>query len=133
MQSIVPLIGRVLLASIFIMSGYGKLTAFTGTVAAIGGKGLPFPELLTIGAIVIELGGSAMLLLGWKTRWAAAALALFTALAALWFHNFWSLPPDQVKNNIIHFMKNIAIVGGFLQVVAFGAGTISLDAKAARS
>jgi putative oxidoreductase len=112
MQSLVPLLGRILLAAIFISSGFGKITGFEGTVGYIASKGLPMPQLLALGAIVVELGGGLMLLVGWKTRWAAAALLVFTALAALLFHDFWAAPPDQAQNQMIHFMKNICMAGG---------------------
>jgi putative oxidoreductase len=133
MQSLVPLIGRILLAAIYIMSGFGKATGFEGTVGYIASKGLPMPQLLAVGAMVVELGGGLMLLIGWKTRWAAGALLVFTALAALLFHNFWSVPPEQAQDQMIHFMKNLTMMGGFLYVIAFGAGEISVDAKANRS
>ncbi|MDB5926552.1 MAG: DoxX family protein [Betaproteobacteria bacterium] len=133
MQSYIPLAGRILLAAIYLSSGLSKVTGFDGTVGYIASKGLPVPQLLTLGSIVVELGAGLMLVLGWKTRWAAAALLVFTALAALLFHNFWSVPPDQAQNQMIHFMKNVAIMGGFLYVFAFGPGAVSLDAKAGRS
>ena len=76
---------------------------------------------------MIELSGGILLVLGWKTRWAAAALLLFTALAALLFHNFWAMPPDQAQNQMIHFMKNISMMGGLLYVVTYGSGPLSLD------
>jgi putative oxidoreductase len=130
MQSLVPLLGRILLAAIFISSGFGKITGFEGAVGYIASKGLPMPQLLAIGAIVVEVGGGLMLLVGWKTRWAATALLVFTGLAALLFHNFWAVPQDQAQNQMIHFMKNLAICGGFLYVIAFGPGETSIDAKA---
>jgi putative oxidoreductase len=122
-----PLAGRILIALIFIFAGFGKVTGFEGTVGYIASKGLPLPQLAAIGAIIIELGGGIMLVLGWKTRWAAAALLIFTALAALFFHNFWSVPPDQAQNQMIHFMKNLAMMGGMLFVVIHGGGALSLD------
>ena len=127
MQSLVPLLGRILLAAIFISSGFSKITGFEGTVGYIASKGLPMPQVLALGAIVVELGGGLMLLIGWKTRWAAAALLVFTALAALLFHNFWSAPPDQAQNQMIHFMKNICMAGGLMYVVVFGSGPLSID------
>jgi putative oxidoreductase len=133
MQSYIPLAGRILLAAIYLSSGLSKVTGFDGTVGYIASKGLPVPQLLALGSIVVELGAGLMLVLGWKTRWAAATLLVFTALAALLFHNFWSVPPDQAQNQMIHFMKNVAIMGGFLYVFAFGPGAVSLDAKAGRS
>ena len=88
---------------------------------------MPLPQLAAIGAIIIELGGGIMLVLGWKTRLAAMALFLFTGLAALIFHNFWAAAPDQAQNQMIHFMKNLAIMGGMLFVMVHGAGALSLD------
>ena len=122
-----PLAGRILIALIFILSGFSKISGFSGTVGYIASKGLPLPQLAAIGAMMIELGGGILLVLGWKTRWAAAALLLFTALAALLFHNFWAMPPDQAQNQMIHFMKNISMMGGLLYVVLYGSGPLSLD------
>jgi putative oxidoreductase len=127
-----PLVGRILIALIFIFAGFGKITGFEGTVGYIASKGLPMPQLAAIGAIIIELGGGIMLVLGWKTRLAAAALFIFTALAALFFHNFWAASPDQAQNQMIHFMKNISMMGGQLFVVIHGAGAISLDRNAGK-
>jgi putative oxidoreductase len=122
-----PLIGRILIALIFLLAGFGKLTGFEGTVGYIASKGLPLPQLAAVGAILVELGGGIMLVVGWKTRLAAAAMFIFTALTALIFHNFWSVPPEQAQNQMIHFMKNISMMGGLLYVVIHGAGALSLD------
>lgn len=122
-----PLLGRILIATIFIFAGFGKITGFEGTVGYISSKGLPLPEVAAIVAIIIELGGGIMLVLGWKTRWAAWAIIVFTAFAAIIFHNFWALPADQMQGQMIHFMKNFAIVGGLLFVAIHGAGALSLD------
>ncbi|HZV99424.1 MAG TPA: DoxX family protein [Methylophilaceae bacterium] len=122
-----PLTGRILIALIFVLAGSGKITSFEGTVGYIASKGLPLPQLLAIGAILIELGGGLMLILNWKARWAATAMLLFTALAALIFHNFWAVPPDQAQNQMIHFMKNLSIMGGLLYVMTHGSGPLSLS------
>ena len=122
-----PLAGRILIAIIFVFAGLGKITGFEGTVGYIASKGLPLPQLAAIGAIIIEVGGGIMLVLGWKTRLAAAAILIFTGLAALIFHNFWSAPLDQAQNQMIHFMKNISMMGGLLFVVVHGGGALSLD------
>lgn len=122
-----PLIGRILIAFIFIFAGYGKITGFEGTVGYIASKSLPMPQLAAIGAIIVELGGGLMLVFGLRARWAAAALFVFTALAALFFHNFWAVPADQVQNTMIHFMKNISMLGGLLYVIVHGSGPVSLD------
>jgi putative oxidoreductase len=122
-----PLAGRILIALIFLLAGFGKLTGFAGTVGYIASKGLPLPQLAAVGAIIVELGGGIMLVVGWKTRLAAAVIFAFTALTALIFHNFWSVPPEQAQNQMIHFMKNISMMGGLLYVVIHGAGALSLD------
>ena len=122
-----PLAGRILIALIFVFSGFGKITGFEGTVGYIVSKGLPLPQLAAVGAVIVELGGGIMLVLGWKARWAAAAMFVFTALAALIFHNFWAVPADQAQNQMIHFMKNISILGGLLYVIVHGSGPLSVD------
>jgi putative oxidoreductase len=122
-----PLAGRILIAILFVLSGISKISGFEGTVAYISSKGLPFAPIAAIGALVVELGGGLMLILGWKARWAAAAMFVFTALAALIFHNFWAVPADQVQNTMIHFLKNISIMGGLLFIVVHGSGPMSLD------
>lgn len=122
-----PLLGRLMIAFIFLFAGIGKVTGFEGTVGYIASKGLPLPELGAIGAIIVEVGGSIMLIVGWNARVAAAALLVFSGMAALFFHNFWALPADQAQGQMIHFMKNLAMMGGLLYVVVHGSGPISLD------
>ncbi len=122
-----PLAGRILIALIFLFAGFGKVTGFEGTVGYIASKSLPLPQLAAIGAIIVELGGGLMLVAGWKARWAATALFVFTALTALFFHNFWAAAPDQAQNQMIHFMKNISMMGGLLFVIVHGSGPLSVD------
>jgi putative oxidoreductase len=122
-----PLVGRILLAQIFIISGFGKIAGFQGAAAYIASHGLPAAQLLTILTIIVELGGGLALLAGWKARWAAAALFVFTLLAALIFHPFWSAPADQAMMQQINFMKNLAIMGGMLYVVVYGSGPVSVE------
>jgi putative oxidoreductase len=124
-----PLAGRILIAFIFVFSGIGKLTGFEGTVGYIASKGLPMPQLAAIAAIVVELGGGIMLIAGWKARWAAAAMLVFTGMAALFFHNFWAASPDQAQNQLIHFMKNISMMGGLLFVAIYGSGPLSVGSQ----
>lgn len=118
------LIGRVLLSAIFILSGLSKLAAPAMMVGYISSVGLPFPQLALVVAVIVEIGGGLALIAGYRTRLVAAALALFSVATALAFHNALA---DQ--NQFIHFFKNIAMAGGLLQVVAFGAGRFSLDAR----
>ena len=129
MQNLTALIGRVLIAYLYIPSGIAKLTGFAGTVGYIASKGLPLPELGAAIAVVVELLIAAAFLVGFKTRVAAAVLALFTVAAAVLFHNYWALPAGQQMMQQLLFTKNIAVVGGLLAFVAFGAGAFSLDAR----
>lgn len=129
LQNPLSLAGRVLLAALFIPAGFGKIAGFAGTVGYIASKGLPFPTLLAMAALVIELGGGIALLVGAMTRWAALALAVFTATAAIFFHNYWGVPAEQAMMQQMMFWKNIAITGGLLGFAAFGAGAWSIDAR----
>ncbi|WP_422777598.1 DoxX family protein [Pseudomonas mediterranea] len=126
LSSSVALSGRILLSAIFLLSGVSKIGASAGMIAYIESVGLPFPSLALAIAILVEVGGGIALILGYRTRLVAAGLALFSVATALAFHNQLG---DQ--NQFIHFLKNIAMAGGLLQVVAFGAGRFSLDARRA--
>lgn len=123
----VAAVGRILIAVIFILSGIGKLGAPAATQGYIASVGLPLPLLGYVLAVLVELGGGLLLLVGFRTRAVAAVLALFTVAAALLFHSHLA---DQ--NQFIHFVKNIMITGGLLQIVAFGATALSLDARRLR-
>jgi putative oxidoreductase len=123
-----PAFGRLLMATIFLMSGLSKLAAPAATIGYIGSIGAPLPALGYALAVLVEIGGGALILLGYKTRAAALIIALYCVATALMFHHALG---DQ--NQMIHFFKNIAMTGGFLQLVAFGAGTFSLDSRADRN
>ena len=123
-QASVSLIGRVLLSTIFILSGFSKLAAPAMMVGYISSVGLPLPQVALAIAILVEIGGGIALIAGYRARAVAAVLAVFSVATALAFHNALG---DQ--NQFIHFFKNIAMAGGLLQVVAFGAGRFSLDAR----
>lgn len=118
------LTGRVLLSAIFLLSGISKISAPAGMIGYIESVGLPFPTLALALAILVEVVGAVALIAGYRTRLVAAGLAVFSIATALAFHNQLG---DQ--NQFIHFFKNIAMAGGLLQVVAFGAGRFSLDAR----
>ncbi len=127
------LVGRWLSASLFVPAGVVRITGFSGTVGYIASVGLPLASLGAVLAIVVEVGAGLALALGWRTRWAALLLAVFTLAATVLFHNFWAMPADQAFVQQLMFFKNIAVVGGLLVVAAFGAGALSLDAKASRA
>ncbi|HEY1391859.1 MAG TPA: DoxX family protein [Methylibium sp.] len=124
-----PLLGRILIAALFIPTGFSKITDFQGTMGYVSSVHLPLPAVAVVVAIVIEFGGGIALLAGYKARWVALALALFTLLSAIFFHNFWASPPDQVMMQTINFWKNVAIAGGLLFVASFGAGPMSIDSS----
>ena len=122
-----PLVGRILLALIFVMSGFSKITGFAGTAGYIAGKGLPMAEVLTVLTIIIELGGGLLIIVGWQARWAAAAIFLFIIPVTFIFHAFWSVTDPQAQYmDMLMFMKNLAIMGGMLMIVAYGSGPYSL-------
>ena len=122
-----PFAGRLLLALIFVTSGYGKLVGFDGTVGYIAAKGLPLPQLAAAAAIAIELVGGVLLVIGWQARWAATAIFLFLIPTTLIFHPFWAAAAANQQMETIQFMKNLCIMGGMLYVMAFGAGPLSVD------
>jgi putative oxidoreductase len=126
-QDRIALVGRVLIAAIFVMSGFGKVAAPAATLAYMKAAGLPLAPLGLAVAALIELGGGIALALGYRTRLVATVLAAFAIVTALVFH---SALADQ--NQLIHFFKNIAMAGGLLQVAAFGGGRLSLDARSSR-
>jgi uncharacterized membrane protein YphA (DoxX/SURF4 family) len=141
------LLGRILIAAIFVASGAEKLMDLGATAAAIESKNLPIPLMLAtylpsgwtmpyvlaIATAVLEFGGGALIILGWQTRLFAVLLAIFTAIAAYFFHDFWHYPPGaEHTNNMIHFMKNVSIIGGLLMLAGVGAGRYSLDGPCVR-
>ena len=128
-QDAVALLGRILLAALFVPAGFGKLTGFARTVGYIGSVGLPLPALGAVAAIVVELGLGLLLLVGFKTRLSAIVLAVFTVAAAVFFHNYWALPADKAFMHQLMFWKNVAIAGGLLGFAAFGAGRLSIDGR----
>jgi putative oxidoreductase len=117
-----PFIGRLLIGLPFMMSGLSKLAAYGATIAMISAVGLPFPPLAYAVAVAVELGGGLLLVLGYQVRLVASAMAVFALATALSFHSNFA---DQ--NQMIHFLKNVMITGGLLQIVAFGAGAFSIE------
>lgn len=131
-QAAAALIGRALLATLFIPAGVGKLVGFAGAVGYIASKGIPLPEVCAAIAVAAELGLGLLLLVGFKARWAALGLAVFTAAITPVFHGYWAAPEAMVMMQRLMFWKNFAIVGGLLLVAAFGAGALSIDGRKSR-
>ena len=128
-HDMMALIGRLLIAYMFIPAGWGKIAGFAGTVGYIQAKGVPLPEVCAAIAIAVELGLGLLLLIGLQTRWAALGMAIFVAVITPLFHNFWAMPEAQQMLQKQAFSKNVGIVAGLLALAAFGAGAFSLDGR----
>jgi putative oxidoreductase len=126
-QNALTLVGRALIALLFIPAGFAKIGGFAGVAGYIASKGVPLPEVAAALAIAAELGLGLLLLFGWKARWAALGLAIFVAVITPIFHNFWAAPPAQQMAQQLNFYKNMATLGGLLILVAFGPGGWSVD------
>ncbi|QGS33102.1 DoxX family membrane protein (plasmid) [Cupriavidus metallidurans] len=125
-KTVIPAIGRILIAALFLVSGLGKLMAPGATMSYIASLGLPAPLLGYLGALILELAGAVLLVAGYRTRIVALLLATYAVVTALIFHHALA---DQ--NQMFHFLKNFAMAGGLLQVAAFGSGAFGLDARRA--
>jgi putative oxidoreductase len=128
MQNSTALAGRILLALIFVLSGFNKITGFDGTAAYMASAGLPFTKVLLVLTIAVELGGGLLIMLGWKARWVALVVFLFLIPVTLVFHNP-AADPAQAQQQMVHLLKNLAIMGGMLHLFAFGAGAWSVDGR----
>jgi len=121
MNSLAALAGRVLIALIFLLSGADKIVHYAPTLGYMQKAGLPFPELLLIASAIIEIVAALAIMAGWKTRWAAAALFLWMIPVTWVFHN-----PGGGEEQVVHFMKNVSIMGGLLVLWALGPGAWSV-------
>jgi putative oxidoreductase len=121
------LVGRILLSLVFLVAGVRKIMAIAGTVGYFTKLGIPMPEVTVYIAILIEVGAALMLIVGWKARYAAWALAIFVLIATCFAHRFWEFDAAQYANQMNHFLKNFAIIGGMLFIAACGPGSLSVD------
>lgn len=128
-----PLLGRILLALIFVVAGLRKVASVGATAAYMASHGIPLSGLLVYGAIVVELGAGLMLTVGWHARQAALALCLYTVVLALIFHAFWAAPVAARSMQFAFFFGHLSMMGGMLYVAAFGAGPLSLDWRRERA
>ena len=121
--------GRILIATMFVVTGIRKVIYFTGTAAFFAKLGFPAPEAMVALAIIIEIGGAILLIVGWRTRWVAWLLVGFVAIATATAHRFWEFDAAQYGNQLNHFLKNVAILGGLLMLAGFGPGSRSMDKR----
>jgi putative oxidoreductase len=124
------LVARLGVGAIFLISGAGKLAAWSATAAFAGSKGVPTVLLAT--ATALEIFGAISVLTGWKARWGAAALVAFLVPVTLVFHNFWAYQGAEAQLQMIQFLKNVSIGGGLLAFFAAGPGALSVDARRSR-
>ncbi len=134
-QTVLNMLGRIMLATIFLMSAVGnKIPNFNQTVEYMTAHNVPIPQISLVGAIVFLLAGSISIILGYRARMGAALLIVFLALATYYFHNFWTFAPDsqEFKMQMIQFMKNLGLAGAMVMLVANGAVPGSLDNRTAK-
>jgi putative oxidoreductase len=120
-----PFIGRLFIGLPFMASGLSKIAGHDATIALISSSHLPLPPSLAyIGAIAVEVGCGTFIIVGYQTRTVASVLALFCLATAVFFHTNFADP-----NQTFHFIKNLVMTGGLLQIAAYGAGALSIDAR----
>ena len=126
-QGLLAVTARLLLTLIFISSAVNKIIGWEGTATYMANHGLPMVKVLLAGAVVFEIAGGLSVLLGFKARIGALALIVFLVAATILFHNFWAFEGQERQDQLIHFMKNLSIMGGLLLIFAAGSGPLSLD------
>ena len=125
----IALVGRILIALLFVISGFGKISGFDGVAGYIASKGLPMPQVLAALTIALELGGGILIAIGYQTRLVAALFFLWLIPTTFLFHKFWGIDPAQAQGQFNNFFKNVSIMGGFALLVAFGPGAYSVDKR----
>jgi putative oxidoreductase len=126
-----PLIGRLLISAIFILSGSQKIFSWSETADHMQSEGMVLVPVLLAGAIACEIAGGVSVLFGIWARFGAALLILFLIPTTLIFHDFWAYQDQEQRQQMIHFMKNLAIMGGLFYVFSFGAGSYAVDRRPA--
>jgi putative oxidoreductase len=128
MQAAASLVGRVMIATIFLMSALGnKIPKFNDVAAYMASEGVPLPQVMLVGAIVFLIAGSLSVIVGYKARSGAALLLVFLILATYFFHDFWNFEGQEQQTQMIQFMKNLSLMGTMVFLIANGPGKLSLD------
>ena len=129
-QGLVTVLGRIMISTIFFMSAVGnKIPKFNDVARLMASKGVPQPQLLLAGAILFLIVGSLSIILGFKARIGAGLLFVFLAMATYYFHDFWKLEGPEQQQHMIHFMKNLSMMGTMVFIMANGSGAMSLDSR----
>lgn len=132
-QGLLTVVGRLFIVTIFLMSAVGnKIPQFSGVAQYMASEGVPAPQVMLAGAIVFLIAGGLSILLGLYARVGAVLLFTFLVLATYFFHDFWTMEGDVVQGQMIHFMKNLSMMGTMLFIMAVGSGPWSLDHKLAK-
>ena len=121
------LVARLFIAAVFLLFGVRSILGYAGSVGYFTKLGFPAPEAMVVLAIIIQLGGGALLAIGWKTRWAGWLLVAYVVIATLMAHRYWEYDAAQYVAQMTNFFKNLAIIGGLLYIAAFGPGRYSVD------
>ncbi len=133
-SAVAAVIGRVMIATIFLMSAVGnKIPNFAQTTEYMTANGVPMPSLALVGAIVFLVVGSLSIVVGYRARIGAALLLVFLVLATYFFHNFWAYEGQEQQQQMIQFMKNLSMMGTMVFIMAVGSGPLSLDARNPKS
>ena len=133
LQGPLSVLGRVLLCGIFLMSAVGnKIPNFEKVATIMGSVGIPAPQLMLVGAIAFLIVGGVSVLVGYQARLGATLLLIFLVLATYYFHAFWKLEGQAQQDQMIQFMKNLALMGAMLFIMANGAGAMSMDSCLAK-
>lgn len=130
---VMPLIGRILLCILFLLSGTMKLMGWHLMAGMMASKGFPMASVMLAGAVIVEILGGLCVLFGFKARIAAFIMFLYLIPTTCVFHNFWAMQGAARMENEMNFLKNLAIMGGLLMLSAYGPGRLSIDGKSASS
>jgi putative oxidoreductase len=125
-----PLLARILIGALFLTAGIRKAMTIAATAGYFAKLGLPGGEAMAWLAVIIEVGGGLLLIIGWQTRWVAWLLAIFTVIATGLAHRFWEFTdPGQYNGQLNNFLKNVAVIGGLLMFITHGPGSASVDKR----
>lgn len=133
MDGAASLAARICLSAVFLYSGFTKLLDLPAGYAEVAGLGLPFPWIALAATLVVQIGGGLTVLIGWRALFGAFLLAAFTLIATLLAHGFWSPSGVERIRQLTTSLEHLAIVGGFILIMAYGPGPFSFEARRGRA